>query len=702
MLLAVAKDNDMTTHDDEQPLPRLADRLAAARRFVGRTAELELFAGALAAVAPHFAVLYLHGPGGIGKSSLLQQYARAAAAAGRTVALVDSRNVDPSPQGFVQALSVALGLTDPNSAQALLAATQRPVLLLDTFETLTPLDGWLRERFLPELPAGSLVVIAGRNPLGDAWRSDSAWRDLTRVVSLRNLRPEESRAYLTERGIGPKHHAAVLAFAHGHPLALSLVADVVAQRGEFEFHPNRAPDVGALLLERFIQEVPNAEHRMALHALATARVLTEPMLRDALARPDVYPIFAWLRSLSFVEQGPFGLFPHDLAREVLDSDLRWRDPDGHIELHKRLRRGIVARIGQGNMLDQQRTVFDLVYLHRNNPILKPYYRWNSFGTLYAEPVRPADHAAVLQRIAEFAGEDAAELAEHWLERQPAAWQVIRDATGQIGGIFMYLGIHLTSAEERASDPAVAFAWDYAQGQAPLRPGDEMTFARYYVDPATYREASAALNTAQITTGQRWMTSPRLAWAFTDLFDPDHWYAMMSYYNFHRIQEPRFGLYAHDWRKTPVAEWIEKMSARELVSDLEVDVLAAESAPLLVLSQPEFAEAVRAALRDYHTPTALAASPLVRARVVRDHASDTSPVEALRALLREGVAALQARPRELKFARALEATYLTPALTQELAAERLGLPFSTYRYQLAQGLERLTAWLWQHELYGAEG
>lgn len=35
------------------------------------------------------------------------------------------------------------------------------------------------------------------------------------------------------------------------------------------------------------------------------------------------------------------------------------------------------------------------------------------------------------------------------------------------------------------------------------------------------------------------------------------------------------------------------------------------------------------------------------------------------------------------------------------AERLGLPFSTYRYQLAQGLERLAAWLWQRELYGDE-
>jgi hypothetical protein len=49
-----------------------------ARRFVGRDAELELFAARLAATrarasdADLFSVLWVHGPGGIGKSSLLE------------------------------------------------------------------------------------------------------------------------------------------------------------------------------------------------------------------------------------------------------------------------------------------------------------------------------------------------------------------------------------------------------------------------------------------------------------------------------------------------------------------------------------------------------------------------------------------------------------------------------------------------------
>jgi hypothetical protein len=123
-------------------------------------------------------------------------------------------------------------------------------------------------------------------------------------------------------------------------------------------------------------------------------------------------------------------------------------------------------------------------------------------------------------------------------------------------------------------------------------------------------------------------------------------------------------------------------------------------PVLALSQPEFAVAVRRALRDLHRPGALAANPLVATRVVREGAAESPAPEALRVLLHEAVDALRADPRSEKPVRALECTYLRPAPTQEAAAELLGLPFSTYRGHLTRGLERVVDWLWQRELYGA--
>jgi hypothetical protein len=74
---------------------------------------------------------------------------------------------------------------------------------------------------------------------------------------------------------------------------------------------------------------------------------------------------------------------------------------------------------------------------------------------------------------------------------------------------------------------------------------------------------------------------------------------------------------------------------------------------------------------------------------------------LQALLREAAAMLTANPKDTKFHRAIWHTYFEPASTQERAAELLNLPFNTYRYHLAKGIERITDWLWQRELNGPD-
>jgi len=105
------------------------------------------------------------------------------------------------------------------------------------------------------------------------------------------------------------------------------------------------------------------------------------------------------------------------------------------------------------------------------------------------------------------------------------------------------------------------------------------------------------------------------------------------------------------------------------------------------------------LRDYTRPTALAANPLARSRLVADGTSNTGEAARLQALLRQALDTLNASPKDEKFGRALLCTFFRPAATQEGAAERLGLPFSTYRYHLARGEDRIVEWLWNLELSG---
>jgi hypothetical protein len=116
----------------------LRDRLESARRrfFVGRAAELDLFRSALAATDLPFAVLYVSGPGGVGKTALLKSFADSAAQCGVRHVHVDGRDLESTPAGFLAALATGLGVDgDP---VGVLAAGGRTVLLVDTYESLAP------------------------------------------------------------------------------------------------------------------------------------------------------------------------------------------------------------------------------------------------------------------------------------------------------------------------------------------------------------------------------------------------------------------------------------------------------------------------------------------------------------------------------------------------------------------------------------
>ena len=173
----------MTTH--------LGDLLDDARRrtFVGRRRELASFDDALGGRSPR-RVLLVHGPGGIGKTTLLLEFRGRARDAGRTAVLIDAREIDPSPEGFEQAVLVALGGRPGNGQPAELLAGA--VLLVDGYEQLRPIHGWLRQAFLPALPADGLVVLAGRDAPAALWRTDPGWRSVVAVHRLDHFDEVES------------------------------------------------------------------------------------------------------------------------------------------------------------------------------------------------------------------------------------------------------------------------------------------------------------------------------------------------------------------------------------------------------------------------------------------------------------------------------------------------------------------------------
>jgi hypothetical protein len=694
---------------------RLSDRLAEARRrrFAGRMAELELFRSALREPDRPFAVLHIYGPGGVGKTALLNEYARVAAEAGWPVILLDGRNVEPSPAGFCLALCRALELAAGTPLPDLLAAWPSGALLIDTYEVLAPLDAWLRESLLPQLPERTVVVVAGREQPATAWRTDPGWDELTRVVPLRNLAPVESRAYLHERRIPQPQHQRVLEWTHGHPLALALVADLLT-RGDAQvagsFSHNA--DVVQVLLERFVQRVPSPRHREALEVCAHARVTTEALLAETVDAEDAPRLFAWLRGLSFIEHGPHGLFPHDLAREVLDADLRWRNAEIYRQLNQRVRGSIVRRIQATSGPEQQHAFFDLLYLHRHSPIMRPFYQWTMLGTNYAEPAAAADWPQIVATVGRHDGPASAAIARHWLERQPRSFTVFRDGSPCIAGFICMLALHETTEHDHSVDPALRPAEAHALRYGPVRPGEASVYCRFAMsrDGHLPTESAGVWDLVSLVSLVHWLTTPRLAWSYVSVPNLDYWRTF-----FHYLRQPhgpeatfsvggrQFHVFAHDWRAEPPLVWLDLMHERELDTGLTPERLeVASPAPVVVLSEPEFEDAVRRALRAYTRADVLAANPLLRSRLAVEAGGGTPTGETLRQLLRRAAETLTANPRDERLYRAVNRTYLSPAPTQEQAAELLGLPFSTYRSHLTAGIERMTDWLWQRELYGPEG
>lgn len=687
----------------------LSERLERARRqrFVGRTAELELFRQALSDDELPFYVLYIFGPGGVGKTTLLREFAQAARQTEALVVLLDGRNVDASPDSFLEALRQSLGLgLGAEPVEYLEARTGKVVVLLDTYELLTPVDSWLRDVFLPQLPANVLTVSAGRQPPSIAWRTDPGWQAMMRILPLRNLSPDESRDYLQRRRVPDEQHEAVLHFTHGHALALSLVADVLDQRPGTTFRPEIAPDVIKTLLEQLLHQVPSPVHRSALEASALVRLTTESLLQELLDTPDTHELFEWLRSLSFIDADRRGIYPHDLAREALAADVRWRNPDWYGKLHDRARNYYMRRVQQGSSQEQRRVLSDYIYLHRENPAVRFYFEWQETGTVFTDGYRPEDKTVVLDMVNHHEGEASAALAAHWLERTPEAFIVVRRATGDLQGFITCLRLEKLTPSERAQDPAVERAWDYLQQHTPLRPGETTGYFRYWMAHDTYQDVSTIQSRLFLIIVQSYLTTPNLAFTFLPCANPTFWQPVFAYADLQHVSEVDFEIgdrhytvYGHDWRVTPPLIWLELMAAREMGSEaVPMPPPAAES--VLVLSQSEFATAVRDGLRDFANRNALSSNPLLRSRLILARAGDAGHsvrVATLRTLLQETAYSLQDAPRLLKMYRALYHTYFQPAATQEQAAEVLDLPFSTYRRHLRSGIEYITERLWALEI-----
>jgi hypothetical protein len=229
----------------------------------------------------------------------------------RELVSFDDALMGSSPEGFENAVAAALGQpagTGPGRSALPVGA----VLLVDGYEQLGPVDGWLRQGFLPALPAECVVVLAGRAAPAAPWRSDPGWRWVVAVHRLDHFDEAEAGQLLARAGVAPPDRPQLVRLGRGHPLAMALLAEI-AVTGTLPDSLAEVPDLVSVLLESLLRGAPTEAHMTGLAACTKAWLTTE-VLRRKVVGADAGAVWAWLERRTFVTCGQHGLVPHDLAR----------------------------------------------------------------------------------------------------------------------------------------------------------------------------------------------------------------------------------------------------------------------------------------------------------------------------------------------------------------------------------------------------
>jgi hypothetical protein len=438
-----------------------------------------------------------------------------------------------------------------------------------------------------------------------------------------------------------------------------------------------------VLVSRLLDGMPDEQRRSALAVCALARFTTEPLLRAVLEIEDANALFEWLRGLSCTEAGPLGLYPHDLARDAVVADLRWRDETRHRVLAQRINGYAHQRIGAERGRARQNAIFDLFFSVRTDPVSSRFFTWETFGSVVPEAIGAVDRSAVLELVAAHEGPESAAIAAQWLDQQPESFSVYR-ARGELAGMVAWLTLD-DAAAEATDDPVVAAVWRHVARHGPLTPGEHVILNRFTIDRDIDRGPSPATDMAALLHAELVVSRPRLAWAVIANVDPDYWAPCFAAIGHEQAPGPGiwvdarcYGLFVRDARRPgPISEAL----------------LPAPGPAGAVLSRVVFEESVRAALRDLGRADLLARNPLMGLPVVAEAGGGPA---ALRAVVVEATEVLHGHPRDEKLFRAVDRTYLRPAPTQERAAELLGLPFSTYRRHRREGVARIVDQLWDHQ------
>lgn len=632
--------------------------------FSGRERELgELERLLSSSGADEPSVVFLHGPGGIGKSALARELARRARAAGLPVHWIDGRELPPVPDALEDALAGARG-------------AERPIVVLDSYERIEAVGRYLREALLPALNESALVVIVSRRPPERGW-SEGGWEAVTTEIALGGLRAGEARALARSLGVEDGEAADRLVdWAGGSPLALTLAAR--ASRPEPGPSSDRSPaDPGVLepMLRRLTGVELRGRHLETLGAAAIARVTTPDLLRAAVRGADAEEEHAWLASRSFVEPVGGGIAPHDLVARAVRAELRRLEPQVERELRRRIADHLYERAARsGDLL----LVIDLAHLAESDAV-RWGFSWEAAARFRVDDPRPGDEETLATLLGRSRHAAVWEGSRRFFVEAPEHVAVTRDAGERLTGYSV--AVTPGTAPELAEEgPVLGPRLEHARRGVPAEAviwGDLADLTR---DPGS--GVIGLLGMSGILRSAR--ANPRYGYLpiNPELRGAREFAAAAGG---HRVPEldvevgpERIECHLIDWGPGGLLAAQRELVYRE----------AGLEAPPRPREGPEVStDVVRDALRNLHVPAELASSELAEGEGVERRATH------VRSLIAEAAEhAFGEDYPERMLREVLEHGYLEPGTSHEAVADQLNLSRSSYFRRLRQASDRIAAYL----------
>jgi DNA-binding response OmpR family regulator len=498
-----------------QPQPTIRDLLAdrARRNFVGRERELLLLNTLLDDDGP--LVLHVRGAPGVGKSRLLDMFAAGAPAHGAAVVRLDGRAIEPTEAGFRRALASTLSGSSPD--QSLGMAGGRAVLAIDAYEDLRLLDTWLRQVFVPSLPATTRVLMVSREPPVGRWLSAPEWAGLFQSAVLETLPPPAALDLLAQTGIPLESARRINAVARGHPLALTLAAAAARERPDLSLAATELDSVLQQLSRDYLAQVEDPLAQRALAACSVVRRITVPLLNALLPEVDAEAADARLRSLAVVAVTPDGLAVQDVLRHALAAHLRSSDPARYRDCRRAAWRYLRSESAGAARADLWRFTADMLYLIED-PVVRQTFFPQGVASYAVEPARLEDADDIRSIVAAHAGPSARTALQRWWERLPEAFSVVRDRDGSIVGTACVFEPPMADEADLFAD-SVTSSWCEHLRREPIGGEERSLFVRVHFSRAAGAGPSPELSAMMLDLKRAYMElRPRLRRVYT-LFYP---------------------------------------------------------------------------------------------------------------------------------------------------------------------------------------